>query len=199
MKLDSPITLNPPPTTDPQTNKVVTPDPVVLEELRITYHDDTSRKYLYATIESAPGSYYLATGQTYDGLGDYTRSELDTLLAGVIGTTSEEIQAKLQANYPRTLEQDPNGPGSILTGMISALGIKSTSTCSCRRHALQMNEEGPDWCEQNIDTILNWLKDESQKRSLPYVETVARVMVNRAINKSRKLKAKEQQTAAANG
>jgi hypothetical protein len=120
-------------------------------------------------------------------------------LAGVIGTTSEEIQANLQANYPRTLEQDPNGPGSILTGMISALGIKSTSTCSCRRHALQMNEEGPDWCEQNIDTILNWLKDESQKRSLPYVETVARVMVNRAINKSRKLKAKEQQTAAANG
>ena len=193
MKLDSPITLNPPPTTDPSTNKVITPDPVVIEELNITYHDNPNRKHLYATIERAPGNYYLATGQTYDGVGDYTHDELETLLAGVIGTTTEQIQTSLQNSFPQTLEQDPNGPGTILTGMISALGIKSTSNCACRRHALQMNNEGPDWCEQNIETILAWLKDESNKRKLPYVDTVARVMVNRAISKSRKLKAKEQE------
>lgn len=197
MKLDKPITLNPPPTTDPQTNKIVNPDPVVLEELKVTYHDDTSRKFLYATIEGAPSSYYLATGNNYDAIGDYSKSELDNLLVGVIGRTAEDIQKNLQASYPRTLEQDPNGPGSILTGMISSLGIKSSSTCSCRRHALEMNDKGPDWCEQNIDTILSWLKEESQKRSLPYVDAVARVMVNRAINKSRKLKAKEQQNTVA--
>ena len=72
--------------------------------------------------------------------------------------------------------------------MISALGIKSSSTCSCRRHALEMNEKGPDWCEQNMDQIVGWLKEESSKRGLPFVETVGKMMVQRAIAKSRKLK-----------
>lgn len=195
MKLSSPITLNPPPTTDPQTNKVVTPDPIVLEELNIVYHDDPQRKHLYATVDKVPGYIYLATGNTYDGMADYTQSELPDLFANVIGSDPQQIQASLQANFPRTLEQDPNGPGTLLTGMISTLGIKSSSTCSCRRHALEMNDKGPDWCQENIETILSWLKDESKKRNLPYVDAVARVMVNRAINKSRKLQAKEAQQA----
>jgi hypothetical protein len=76
--------------------------------------------------------------------------------------------------------------------MISSLGIKSTSNCSCRRHALEMNEKGPDWCDQNIPTILSWLKEESSKRNLPFIEMVAKAMVQRAINKSRRLMAKEQ-------
>lgn len=196
MKLASPITLNPPPTTDPQTNKVVTPDPIVLEELQIVYHDDTTRKQLYATINQVPGYIYLAVGDQYDGMADYSQSELPDLLNGTLGTDPAAIQARLQSQFPRTLEQDPNGPGTILTGMISSLGIKSSSTCSCRRHALEMNDKGPDWCEENIRTILDWLKDESKKRGLPFVEAVARVMVNRAINKSRKLMSKETQQAA---
>ena len=51
------------------------------------------------------------------------------------------------------------------------------------------NDKGPDWCEENMDTILSWLKEESTKRKLPYVEFVAKSMVQRAIYKSRKLKA----------
>ena len=74
--------------------------------------------------------------------------------------------------------------------MISTMGIKSTSNCSCRRHALEMNEKGPEWCEANMDTILGWLREESAKRKLPYVDTVARMIVNRAIKTSRRLKNK---------
>jgi hypothetical protein len=59
-----------------------------------------------------------------------------------------------------------------------------------------MNEKGPDWCDQNMDTILSWLKEESGKRGLPYVEMVAKAMVQRAINKSRRLLQKEQEANA---
>jgi hypothetical protein len=50
-----------------------------------------------------------------------------------------------------------------------------------------MNEKGSDWCEQNLPTILGWLKEESSKRNLPYIESVASMIVKRAINTSKRL------------
>lgn len=192
MKLESPITLNPPPFTD-NNNVIVTPPPIVLDELHITYADTPSKKTLIVHIENVPGTIYLFTGQQYDIMGDWTQAQVERALLARLG---DNIQESLQNMFPRTLEQNPNGPGSILTGMISTLGIKSSSSCSCRRHALEMNDKGPDWCDQNTETILGWLKEESTKRGLPYVEMVAKAMVQRAINKSRRLLEKEQKANA---
>jgi hypothetical protein len=185
MKLNAPITLTPPPYTD-HTNKVVTPESIVLSELDTTYNDNPLSKTVTVTIKGVPTPIVLLQGPSYDAAGDYTQAEIEQVLKGYLG---DNPQATLQGLFPKTLEQDPNGPGTILTGMISALGIKSSSTCSCRRHALEMNEKGPDWCEQNMETIVGWLKEESTKRGLPFVEAVGKMMVNRAIAKSRKLNA----------
>jgi hypothetical protein len=184
--LNSPITLNPPPYTDNSTNKVVTPEPIVLNELKISYTDTPHEKSVVARIDNTPAYIYLFTGDQYDVMGDWTQAQAEAALKARLG---EDIQASIQAMYPRTLEQDPNGPGSILTGMIKTLGISSSSTCSCRRHALEMNDQGPDWCEQNMETILSWLRDEAKKRGLPFIDMVGKAMVQRAINRSRKLKA----------
>ena len=54
-----------------------------------------------------------------------------------------------------------------------------------------MNDKGPDWCEQNMTTILGWLKEESNKRNLPFIESVAKLIVLRAIRLSRKIKTKK--------
>jgi hypothetical protein len=54
-----------------------------------------------------------------------------------------------------------------------------------------MNEQGNDWCEQNIDTIVGWLRDEAKRRGLPFVDMIGRIMVTRAIKKSRKLLANQ--------
>jgi hypothetical protein len=182
MNLNMNITVTPPPFTD-NNNKVITPNPIVLNNLDVTYSDSPTHKTVTAVIKHIPSPITLLSGTTYISAGDYTQQQIEAKLREFLG---DDPQSKLQSLFPKTLEQNPNGPGSILTGMISALGIKSTSTCSCRRHALEMNEKGPDWCEQNIDTIMSWLKEESAKRGLPFVETVARMMVNRAITKSRK-------------
>ena len=50
-----------------------------------------------------------------------------------------------------------------------------------------MNEQGPDWCEQNMDQILSWLEHEAKKRKMPFVRFFAKMLVKRAIKKSRKL------------
>jgi hypothetical protein len=188
--LGTTITVSPPPFTNDK-NQLVTPRPIILNSLDVVYVDTPSQKTVVAYINGLPGSFNLFSGQQYDIIGDWTKSQAERALRSQLGSTTEEIQATLQQLYPRTLEQNPNGPGTILTGMISTLGIKSTSNCSCRRHALEMNDKGPDWCEQNTDTILSWLKEESSKRNLPYIELVAKTMVQRAISKSRRLLAKE--------
>ncbi len=87
---------------------------------------------------------------------------------------------------PATLEDFPNGPGTILSKMLSKIGIKSTPNCSCRRRAMEMNNKGPDWCAENIDTIVGWLREESEKRKLPFVDFAGKLLIQRAIKISRK-------------
>lgn len=193
MKLDTAITLQPRPYTDQATNKTVTPDPFTIDELRVTYYDQPHFKIIGAQIEKIPQQLTLFFGEEYTNLGDNrSLSVYEQKLKHMLGN---EPQKFLQDLFPRTLESDPNGPGTILSGMISAMGIKSSPTCSCRRHAIEMNTKGPDWCEENLGTILGWLEEESKKRNLPFVRTVAKLIVQRAINKSRRLLAQEQKTS----
>lgn len=189
MKLNKPVELRQEPFSD-HNGKVQHPDPFTLEELQITYWDQPWTKQIGVQIMRIPTQVTLFAGEAYDSLGDNRSLSLfQTKLKELMG---ENPQAYLQNLFPKTLESDPDGPGAILAGMISAMGIKSTPNCSCKKHALEMNNNGPDWCEENLGTILDWLNEESKKRNLPFVRTVAKLIVQRAINKSRRIKKKKQ-------
>lgn len=98
---------------------------------------------------------------------------------------------------PQTLEDFPNGPGTILSKMLSKIGIHSTPNCSCRRRAMEMNTRGPDWVAENIDMVVGWLREESERRKLPFVDFAGKLLIQRAVKMSRKaLKALEAQKAA---
>ena len=189
--LSTQVTLKPAPYTD-NNNQLITPEAMTVTELDVIYHDHPKNKAMYATINGLPGTFLLFGGDQYDEVPFITKEALNEQLLSVLGP---DIQASLQAQFPKTVEQDPDGPGTILTNMIKSIGITSSSNCACRRHAIEMNEKGNDWCEQHIDTILSWLKEESKKRNLPFVEFVAKSMVQRAIYKSRRLKAKKESQA----
>jgi hypothetical protein len=49
-----------------------------------------------------------------------------------------------------------------------------------------MNLWGPDECERKIDLIVGWLREEATRRRLPFVDTLARMLVKRAISNARK-------------
>lgn len=183
MRLDQEITIYPPPFTNAN-GEITNPQPLVLQELNVSYVDNPTNRFVNAIIPGIPGPVVLAKGDEYDALGEYTSAQIEQLFRDKLGPDPAKI---LRSIFPKTLEENPNGPGSILTGMLSSIGIKSTSNCACRRHAIEMNDNGPDWCEQNIDKILSWLKEESVKRKLPFVESVAKIMINKAISKSREL------------
>jgi len=187
MKLNQKITVQPPPYSDNAGN-VTTPDAIVTDTLKVVYMDDPTNKTISVQIDQIPLPVQLYSAASYEELGDWTKSQLEDRLRVMMGDHPDKF---LRSLFPKTMEEDPHGPGTQLSKMIKSLGIHMSDSCSCRRHAINMNEKGNDWCEQNIDTVVGWLDQEAKNRGLPFVKMVGKVMVNRAIKKSRKLLANQ--------
>ncbi len=84
--------------------------------------------------------------------------------------------------------QQNNGTGTQLEKLLRIIGITEKEGCKCGQRAAVMNSEGPDWCEQNIKTIVGWMKEEAQKRKLKLLfnEKLATLLVKKAIKNARK-------------
>ncbi len=89
------------------------------------------------------------------------------------------------------------GPGAYLKKYLSKIGITSTPTCSCNAKARHMDTMGVEWCEENLDTIVGWLKEEAEKRSLPFFDWPARMLVKKAISSAKRARAAIVKTADA--
>jgi hypothetical protein len=187
MKLNNSITIQPPPYSD-NSGKVINPPPIVLEDLKVIFNDNTFNKVVNAQIIGLPIFVPLWNNTEYDSIGDWTQAQAEAKLTQLLG---DDPAKYLRSLFPKTLEEHPNQPGTVLSKMIKSLGIGMTDSCSCKRHALEMNDKGNDWCEQNIDTIVGWLREEAKRRNLPFIDAIGKLMVSRAIKKSRKLLANE--------
>ena len=157
---------------------------ITLSSLEVIFHDDEKNQTIFATIKDIPGLIILWKSEDYLEVKDWTKEKAKKKLMEILGN---DIASSLKKMFPKTLEDHPYGPGTILSQMLSTIGITASPTCKCKQRAIEMNEKGNDWCEQNIDTILEWMKEESIKRGLPFMSSAAKIMVNRAIAKSKKL------------
>ena len=78
--------------------------------------------------------------------------------------------------YPRVSKLSLPGVGTKLKGLLSLIGIKASSGCSCNKRAVLMNERGVEWCEQNKAEILahNADPNNSWKRGInQYTDTMS--------------------------
>ncbi len=89
----------------------------------------------------------------------------------------------------KTEEIEGAGPGTELKKLLGKLGIAVTPDCPCSAHAALMDQNGCDWCEQNLATILGWMREESARREVIFIEKPARFLVKRAIAKARRKEA----------
>ena len=96
------------------------------------------------------------------------------------------------AQQPKFLPQPPGaidigeGPGTELKKLLKLIGITSSPTCGCNAKAKKMNENGIKWCKDNIDTIVDWLREESEKRNIPFFVYGAKKLVKFAIGRAEK-------------
>lgn len=81
-------------------------------------------------------------------------------------------------------EGPTQGPGTELRKLLQAtLGVKPCQTC--KAYATRMDTNGVQWCQDNVETILDWLSNNAKKRGWIFSRTVARMLVKRAIKTSR--------------
>lgn len=193
IELQEPIKLKRYRVINPANNQEIPEGEIVLENLEIFFQDLENNKSIFAIIKGVPRPIPLVFGEAYEKYKQSpNQSELEEKIRKLLPTETKLLTQTLQKLIPRTLDSDPDGPGTILAGMFSAMGIQSAPNCSCKAHAVRMNAEGNDWCEANIGTILNWLREESTKRKLPFVESAAKALVKKSIAKSRRLLTKKQ-------
>lgn len=187
MKLKEPVIVTPPPYTNGK-GEIINPAPIEFSDLEISYVDTPYRKLLEARINRVPSTFTLFSGEEYVKAGDWTQDQAEQKVLEFLG---DQPGKKIRSLFPKTIEEDPNSPGTLLAKMIKSVGIVINDSCSCRRHALEMNAKGNDWCQENIDTIVGWLRQEAKNRNLPFIDAIGKLMVSRAIKKSRKLLANE--------
>ena len=77
------------------------------------------------------------------------------------------------------------GAGTELKRLLRRFGI-NPNDCKCEEHVLAMDIQGPDWCMQNLETIISWLEEAAHKRRLPFARMAGRVLVRRAIRDARR-------------
>jgi hypothetical protein len=93
------------------------------------------------------------------------------------------------------------GVGGELKALLRKFRIVDSAGCACEEKARMMDENGPDWCEENLEVIVEWLHQEAKRRRLkvPFARTGARVLVRYAISRARKkLKAMEEKDQIVN-
>jgi hypothetical protein len=100
-------------------------------------------------------------------------------------TFPKNIEQSTIANNPSNTPISSSGAGTELKKLLNKIGIKASPTCSCNKRAISMDKNGIQWCEDNIDTIVGWLKEEATKRKLPFIEYAAKMLIKRAINNAK--------------
>lgn len=85
------------------------------------------------------------------------------------------------------------GPGTVLKAMLATLGIHADGQCKCNKMARQMDAWGPDESLKHIEEIVSVMEETAKKRKLPFLRTVGRALVRRAISKSRAMVSRETQ------
>jgi hypothetical protein len=78
----------------------------------------------------------------------------------------------------------PRGVGAEMTDLLSRFWIRHSPDCACAERAARLDEMGPDWARENIDLVLEWMREEAARRGLPFVELAARWVVNEAIRRA---------------
>ncbi len=79
------------------------------------------------------------------------------------------------------------GCGTELKKLISWFPIPKKTKCkSCRSLELKMNNWGPEKCQQKLQYILKKLRIAAWRRKIPFSESLAAILVEKAIRNARK-------------
>lgn len=86
------------------------------------------------------------------------------------------------------------GVGTELKLLLQRWGIHSSDDCSCMDNARRMNQNGPEWCEKNMELITDWMEAQSKERPIAkffFSRFAAKKMIELAIRNWNKKSSKD--------
>lgn len=95
---------------------------------------------------------------------------------------TQEAYDRLREKYKNT---QPAGPGTELKALLAKFGIHASPTCGCNAMARKMDAWGPDESLKHLEEIVDVMEETAKKRNLPFIRSAGRLLVRRAISKSR--------------
>ena len=117
---------------------------------------------------------------------------LDEVMPCVVSQDGDEWTIDTDSEFyprvsrlPEPVATPAHGPGTELKKLLAKAGIVATPDCSCNARAAEMDRQGVDWCEANVDTIVGWLREQAEARGLPFLDVAGRMLVRRAIRNAR--------------
>lgn len=96
-----------------------------------------------------------------DGQGKYIDIRDNGRVIRVLKGKPRFLNDKLLENLPEDSYKTyvPSGsPGSALESLLKDAGITASPSCNCAQYRDLMNLYGVEWCLDNVDTIVGWLK-----------------------------------------
>jgi len=123
---------------------------------------------------------------------------LDEVLPCVVARDGDEWTVDVESPYYPRLSRivlkpatvSSFGPGTELKKLLAGWPFRITSSpdCSCNRVAAEMDAWGPDECEspERIEYILAAMRENAEKRGLPFLDAAGRFLIKRAIKNARK-------------
>ena len=137
---------------------------IVLSDSRVT----SVTKKLCSQSGTSPGAGWSLKEEGFEGY-----KECDDNCRTITRTKEEPVATKT------------TGPGTELSKMLSAWGIKESAKCSCKKMSRLMDGWGAACAtEPHLTTIIDHLQKEAKKRKLPFVRTLAKALVLRAVRRS---------------
>ena len=86
-----------------------------------------------------------------------------------------------------TTTKTTGGTGTQLKNLLAWFNINAKEKgCGCRSLQRKMDRNGPGWCRDNREEILDHLAKEAKKRGLPFLRLAAEKLLELAIRRSEK-------------
>ena len=134
-------------------------------------------------------------GVSIEALHEAAKSKPEGYLDDVLSYVSERRDGfvlfqnddyyMLRDKYTGDVDPMVRGPGTELHRLLGRFGIYMKRGCACKARMVQMNKWGVEGCRDNVETILEWLKEEAAARGLPFFSPAARLLVTRAIHNAK--------------
>jgi hypothetical protein len=118
---------------------------------------------------------------------------LDEVMPCVVSQDGDEWTINTDSDFyprvsrlPEPVAPPTHGPGTELKKLLAKVGITASPDCACNARAAEMDRQGVEWCESNLDTIVDWLREQAEARGLPFLDLAGRLLVRRAISNARR-------------